>query len=213
LTVTIPWSYNYREFTIPDSGDRFRYRTNGLGDISVIGKAFFTRNNLMGFAEFGMSLPTGKADEQNEFGFIPSFIQSGSGLFVPVIGLGSSWAKERWFSFINLRYVMAGSMGANDAGYEFQNQTRWSIGTSYSAPRNFSLGLKLDGLSINGWDYRDGVRVDNTGGRWMSLTPSVSYSPNDKYSLGFSLMKPIYWNVHSNQAIESHEVKFSLSLY
>jgi hypothetical protein len=212
LIVTVPWSNNYREFTIPDTGDWFRYRSNGLGDISVVGKAFVTRNELVGFAEFGLSLPTGTSDERNEFGYIPSFIQTGSGLYVPIVGLGSNWSTGKWYTFASIRYIMAGAMGTNDAGYKFQNQTRWSIGTLFTANRSFTFGLKADGLAMNGWDTRDGVQVANTGGRWISLTPSISYLPVGDYSFTFSYMKPVYWNTHSNQAMEDHEVRFSISL-
>ncbi|GEM_PF-3093287 len=212
LIVTVPWSNNYREFTIPDTGDFYRYRSDGLGDISVVGKAFLPWRDLVGFAEFGLSLPTGRSDQRNEFGYIPSFIQAGSGLYVPIIGLGANWSKSRWYNFTSVRLIMAGAMGTNAAGYKFQNQTRWSVGTLLTATTKFSFGLKLDGLAINGWDTRDGVKVENTGGQWVSLTPSISFLPIGEYSFTLSYMKPVYWNTHSNQAMEDHEVRLSVSL-
>ncbi len=213
IAMSVPWADNYREFTVPDTGDRYRWRVNGLGDISVMGKFIFSCKHWEGFGEIGVSLPTGKDDEENEFGYVPAFIQTGAGLFVPVIGLGTNLCTGSFRTFANIRYVLAGEMGENDAGYEFVNQLRWSFGARYATKWKMSFGIRADGLAVNGWDKRDGLQVANTGGQWVSITPAISYShpdiPEVTYSLSY--IKPVYWDVHANQAIEDHEMKFTVS--
>jgi hypothetical protein len=223
LSLNVPYSVNAREEGYKNN----YYTSHGFGDVSVGGRYWFRSPNPNAWNFYvapGLSLPTGSDAETDAAGaWKKPYIVPGSGQWTPSlsVGLNKGFGAEEGFTKFNL--VANGgrlwTLGANDAGYDSANAYFAGVGGSY-IPASFGpesqafvgIGMYVTGIRIAGWDTRDGVRVNNTGGKWIDINPNVFFSPDGgRFTMSFSVAHPVYVKVHSLQTNQVLSYSFGLA--
>lgn len=227
LGLNVPFVLNYRE----EQKSKVYYEAHGLGDVSFHGRYWFLDldEELNAYVEAGVGFPTGRDDETYAFQkYKKAYIQAGSGQWAPTAGVGLKWTTGDFMVSGSAGYVW--TVGENDAvsftnpnvdraGYDSADALFASVGAGWTALRAgesdevlFGPSLFFTGTFIPGFDVRDGVRVANTGGDWISVVPGLFFSPDGgKLVISVSAAVPLIIDVHSLQCAETASYMFGVS--
>ena len=174
-----------------------------LGDARVLGRRQWHAENApaerLDFfgATFGLKLPTGRTDVRNAEGELAErTLQPGSGTtdlllggyFRRVLGAGSSWfADALWQQPHNSRD-------------EFRPGARLSLDAGYRREMSDRLGLMLQlNFLHRARDSGDQAEPDNSGGKFLFLSPGLSYALGKNLQLYTFLQLPLYQYVNGVQ--------------
>ena len=174
-----------------------------LGDARVLGRRQWHAENApaerLDFfgATFGLKLPTGRTDVRNAEGELAErTLQPGSGTtdlllggyFRRVLGAGSSWfADALWQQPLNSRD-------------EFRPGARLSLDAGYRREMSDRLGLMLQlNFLHRARDSGDQAEPDNSGGKFLFLSPGLSYALGKNLQLYTFLQLPLYQYVNGVQ--------------
>lgn len=154
-----------------------------------------------------MKLPTGGFQPDQDWGFGTehnSVLQPGSGSLSPVLGGFYSQKLGNVNLSGNLIYRLSG--GENVHGYKFGDEFQYTAGIAYRPLKGVRLSMQLNGIHT-GYDYDGGAKVDNTGGRWIYLTPSLTIG-HGEISYQTTVQKPLYRYVNNSQLTSDYVFTF-----
>ncbi len=223
LTVSAIFSYIDIERRLP--GANLRERVSGIGDTQLIFRwtaidsGLTEEEQIPWLADsprfrlrvsFGVSLPTGKTRSPNlSIGGTPtSLLQTGSGTFQPLLGVGTRWD---WGGI-----ALTADVQSTLPFYENDNDFQQGVSI------NSSLGFELkptDGLilriAIDG-DYRKrdlqfGDRIEPGGGLRVAAHPVIIWSPIEELQIFAGVVLPFYRNVPQRLLDTAAKVEFGVS--
>ncbi len=219
LSLTLP--YLFKELKTRTAGQRMRLSSDGLGDLSVVGKwRFFKLPELGETTEaagfLGLELPTGKDDERDSGMRLPQPLQPGSGSVDGILGLAFTrlWDGGRWL--VNADTFYKANSEAND--YQFGNVLRFDVGGQYRVyPWRYEYydQLTLNAiLELNGSyaekDTLDGDRLGTTGGLKLFVSPGIQAIVTDSLLLETGIQIPFYRDLNGPQLAEDFRVTVEL---
>ena len=146
----------------------------------------------------GLKLPTGRTNIANDAGQVAErSLQPGSGTTDIVLGgafhqvLGPSGAS--WFAQAQLQEPL-------NSHHDYKPGTQFSVDLGYSRPVTgaFSAMLQLN-LLHKGRDSGAEAEPENSGGRFVYLSPGVSFSATDAVRLYAFYQLPVYQYVNGVQ--------------
>lgn len=189
IRTIIPYVKKENGVSHPISGQRFTNDNSGIGDIKLLGR-YQLLNQKKGDPLFlalgvGVKLPTGDTNKD---------INTPAGTSkVPTMQLGSGstdYLAEIGFSRLLANSRIDGHMlysikNKGDNNYEFGNKLIWNLGYSYALTKQFDLALTLHGTSEDK-HKSNGKDVNETGGTFTYLSPSVHYKINKKFDISAS---------------------------
>jgi len=213
--VEFPYSFNSRA----EGNHNNYYWSNGWGDVTLKGRYWFKTPDPRGWNFYvapSVAIPNG-SDYELDFngGIKKPYIVPGMGQWQPSVsagmqkGFGMDNGMTRLNISANIGYLWY--VGTNNAGYHSANPWFGSAGASWipfhfgeELDRFFGLGFYVTEVHIAGWDTRNGVKVNNTGGKWIDINPGIFFTPdNGKFTASLSIAKPVYVKVHSLQTLEA----------
>ena len=186
-----------------------------LGDARVLGRrqwhaesAPAERLDFFG-ATFGLKLPTGRTDVRNAEGELAErTLQPGSGTtdlllggyFRRVLGAGSSWfADVLWQQPL-------------DSHDEFRPGKRVTLDVGYRREMTDRLGLMLQlNFLHRARDSGDQAEPDDSGGKFLFLSPGFSYALGKNLQLYTFLQLPLYQYVNGVQLVATRSFVFGVS--
>ena len=202
--------HNHGGGQIPESWD-----FTELGDVRVMGRYQFATKegadhslSMYGLS-FGLKLPTGKFDVTNDEGEkAERTLQPGSGTTDVLLGgylQGSLPMKDAsWFA-------QAMVQAALNTREEFRPGDRLTVdfGVRYQL-RDLGLMLQLNTL-VKAKDRGDEAEPDDSGGKFVYLSPGISYSlTRDVQIYGF-VQFPVYQYVNGVQLVANRAVALGVS--
>ncbi|WP_420475483.1 hypothetical protein [Noviherbaspirillum sp. ST9] len=190
--------HNHRGAQVPE-----RWDFTELGDVRVVGRYQLpdTGTPLHPRAAgmtFGLKLPTGKTTVANENGDVaePS-LQPGSGTTDAIIGAyyhqklpqsGASW-------FVQAQYQHA--LNSHD-NFKPGGQLSADAGYRHSVTDRLGALIQLNFL-VKRRDSGSAAEPADSGARYVSLSPGLSYALSDAVQVYGFLQKPVYRNVNGVQ--------------
>jgi hypothetical protein len=205
--VDLPYKSNFRE----KRWLGIWYEAHGFGDLTVKGRYWFAPPDLEGwnfYGEFGLTIPTGDDEAKTEFPGEPlkkPFIMPGQGQWTPQLSFGVLGQLDTDLAF-SASMGYAWSLGESDIKYDAADVFAMGAGISYTAFKwdedkmQAGATLFLMAVFINGKDEQDGVRIGNTGGRWIDLAPGFFFTPNEgATTVSLSIPFAVDFDVHFRQ--------------
>ena len=206
VAVTAPVSDRFHTHIHHHGGEQLpeQWDFTRLGDMRVLGRYQLQSANLeqlsYGFygLNFGLKLPTGARDVRNAEGELAErSLQPGTGTTDLLLGAyyngvllnaGASWfVQGLWQSALNSREdYRPGQRVSLDAGYR------------YEATDKIGLMLQVNAL-YRGRDSGLQAEPEDTGGRFLFLSPGISYALSRGTQLYGFIQKPLYQYVNGVQ--------------
>ena len=221
FTVAVTLPYVFKEMEARIGGERVTRRSDGLGDLTVMGKwRFFKRPELGGTTEMaaflGAKLPTGADDEHDGGARLPQPLQPGTGSVDGILGaaLTRLWDGGRWLINADIFYKF--NSKAND--YRFGNVLRFDIGGHFRVyPDRYERYDQMTVnavLELNGQyaeeDIFDGDHVKTTGGLKLFISPGIQAIVSENLLVEAGVQIPLYRNLNGPQLAEDFRATFGL---
>jgi hypothetical protein len=169
----------------------------------------------------GVKLPTGITDVKNNEGEEAEVtIQPGTGstdlifgtVFSKNLASLQTLSGEQYSSFpvvLSVNYRLNGK-GTDD--YKFGNELLLHLSTAYRFVEKISLLLQVNARFMEHSDVgTTGEPEENTGGKWIFLSPGLKFYLSDDISLYSYLQLPVYQNVNGIQQTAKYNLKFGIN--
>jgi hypothetical protein len=192
----------------------------GLGDIALMGRYTFLKkespdatNVLAGV--FGVKFATGRttAKTNDQMSYLDSHMQPGTGSTDYLLGLSYSHSLQRFSVSANALGTIAQEGKFGHTKHRFGNAMNYDVTGKYRiAPEAFEparpqvfLALGLNG-EARGQETEDGVRVPDSGGNTVYLSPGVQLVLAPHWVADLSYQRAVYHNLKGNQLGETYKV-------
>ncbi|MPZ43119.1 MAG: hypothetical protein GEV05_06930 [Betaproteobacteria bacterium] len=191
--------HNHRGTPIAESWDFTR-----LGDIRVLGRFQTAASNpatgrLSFFGiNFGLKLPTGKHDVRNDEGALAErSLQPGSGTTDALIGGFFSQVipgfDSSWFAQVLVQTPL-------DSRQDYRPGKRYTLDVGYRYEASENVGLMLQAnIQVRRRDRGAQAEPEDTGGRFVHVSPGISYSLSKRTQLYGFVQLPVYQHVNGVQ--------------
>ncbi len=205
-----------RRITPLNFPETFNY-SNGIGDVVILFRYRITNplnNSRILTLGAGPKLPTGPTDLQNEQGItLNADMQPGSGAWDAVF-----WANYlHQFSFRpSLVLFSTGTYQSTGTNPSYLGSLRYELGDNMRLDVGLSDRINIGRLILDpslalryrvaARDKNQGQKQENTGGEWVFLIPSVSYSISNNLSFQFSMDLPLYSYLQGSQLTPSYRI-------
>jgi hypothetical protein len=206
VAVTLPGSDRDHTHIHNHGGGQIveQWRFTRLGDARVLGRRQWMAEDPASHAlsfygiNFGLKLPTGERHVRNAEGELAErTLQPGTGTTDLLLGgyysgvlpaADSSWfAQGLWQSALNSR-----------EDYKPGKRITFDVGYRYEATDSIGLMLQLNGL-YRARDSGAQAEPDDSGGKFLFLSPGVSFAVTKSTQLYFFVQKPLYQYVNGVQ--------------
>lgn len=223
FSINALFTYVRQERTIfSDIGTNIT-RTNGLGDVVVLGQYTLLSNLKRSLVvAAGPKLPVGRFDARDdEFDLVVSpDLQPGSGSLDGIIGL--SYSEGHLFNISGLslfttmgyRLTTPARRFDGDDKYRFGNESMLSVGLT----KNFLINkIGITPMINLGYRNTSSDRIEDfdvagTGGDWIYVIPGIDIELNNSLSFNASAELPIYRNLNGTQLTTSYRFNFGLGI-
>ncbi len=170
-----------------------------LGDLRVTGRyQTAVGNDTTAGMRFGLKLPTGKFNETNDFGVLAErSLQPGSGTTDLLLGAYSYQRLEDNTTTLFVQGLWQRPFAERD-DYQAGQQLTLDVGVRYALTHKLSTQLQLNLL----WKDRDqglNAEPDDSGGRYVFLSPGASYVLTTQLQLYGFVQLPLYQYVNGTQ--------------
>ena len=188
-----------KRLTSHSGGNTTILGTNGFGDVTLLARhRLRTWTYPQGLAivavEGGVKLPTGRDDEIGAGGTqLPPSLQLGSGSWDFPLAFIATYARGRWLSTADLRYLYTNQANGFEFGDEFHYNAMlkyriWPV--QYPGKDTFIL-LELNGIHEERSEA-GGRAVGNSGGETIFLSPGIQWLPAQNIVLEAGVQLPVY---------------------
>lgn len=201
--------YLEKELTSLTANGVTRDRASGLGDIKLTGKYnFFTSDAGDQVAlHAGVKLPTGSTEERDGNGNkLPPRMQLGTGSTDPFIGILYTKNWHPFWLHANIHYTFT---TVNPDDYKYGDLLAGDLAFQYQPHRHLILNMEINEESA-AKDTSHGVKVANTGGSKLFLSPGVQYKPFTGTVFELSYQTPVWQELNGRQLSEGHRILLGL---
>jgi len=186
--------------------ERERWSFDELGDVRVVGRYQIPGGDPLaptttGF-NFGLKLPTGKTDIANSDGELAErTLQPGSGTTDTILG---AYFHQRlpqsdaaWFTQVQYQRAL-------NAHAAFKPGDKFGLDIGYRRGITQDLGALIQlNMSIKGRDSGAQAEPEDSGGRFVSISPGLSYAVSQTLQVYAFVQLPVYQYVNGVQLTAS----------
>ena len=217
--VTIPYVNKRLRRTNPTSGQPETLRSDGVGDLPIVGKYRFFQDSGAGETTeaaviFGLELPTGRTNITEGGMRLEQPLQPGSGSVDAILGGAFTRVDGRWLVNANI----LGKINSEADDYRFGNTYRFDIGGQFRLyPARYE---RFDQTTVNlivelntiyaEEDTFQGSTLADTGGLKMFVTPGLQVIVTENVLFEGAVQLPAILNLHGSQLEENLRVIFGL---
>ena len=219
LGLTIPYVNKSLERSNPSSGMRETLRSDGLGDVPVMGKyRFFQKSGAGETTEaaviFGLELPSGRTNVEDGGSRLSQPLQPGSGSLDAILGVAFTRVDGRWL----LNADLIGKFNTEADDYRFGNTYRFDVGAQYRVyPGRYE---SFDQTTVNlvaelNSSYAEqstfqGATLPDTGGLKVFATPGIQVIVSENMLFEGAIQIPVIRSLRGSQLEEKFRIIFGL---
>jgi len=198
LTASMCGSFKHLEET--EMAETEIKNISGLGDMQIEGmwnnkiSENLSRSYVLGVF-LAVKAPTGANHKEKDGIRLDEHGQPGTGSWDFNTGLGLTKINETNSGYITAFYRINGT---NDYEYHFGNVYSFNVGGDYRPKPNYALAMAVNGRYASR-DEEDAVRLPNTGGWVLYLTPGVRFDFQAALGIVANLQIPVYEDLFENQ--------------
>ncbi len=180
-----------------------RWNFTELGDIRIVGRYELpyvgdpTKPSTIGMT-FGFKLPTGRIDIANTTGDVAErTLQPGTGTTDAIIGAYYHQKLPQWNAswFAQTQYQEALN---SHADFKPGSQFGIDAGFRYGVTDKMGVLVQVNAL-VKQRDRGAQAEPADSGGRYLSISPGLSYAVSDRVQIYSFIQKPVYQNVNGVQ--------------
>lgn len=215
--VSVPWIYR-RHKTLSGT-ERIARKTEGIGDISLLGKyLLYTRDEIGVTSRLsvigGLELPSGRTGDEDIHGKLPRTLQTGSGTFDGILGFAFTHQtlNEEWDA--NLTYQWNNKANNFEFGdvlnYTVAYQKRvlpWVL-PEEGMYQQLNLVLELNGEWQQKHEDQNGTVADS-GGHTIYVSPGLQLA-SKMFVAETSVQLPVVQDLNGSQVETDYTVAASL---
>ena len=178
--------------------EREEWKFSGIGDARVVGRYQMQVGSQVVGVHLGIKLPTGKRDGSNGAGETAErTLQLGTGSTDLVAGIFIKGAiadtKLSWFSQTQWQHAVA-----TKDDFRPGDELILDLGLRYTMTESFSGNLQLNGR-YKRRDSGANAEPDESGGRYVFLSPGLSFMVTPSLEIYGYVQVPLYQNVNGVQ--------------
>jgi hypothetical protein len=196
LVPLIQRDHNHIYNDVAPEEESWKFRS--VGDLRVLGRYRAPFENAAAGVQFGLKLPTGKFDETNDAGEAAErTLQPGTGTIDTLLGLYYHRSPAGSDTTLFTQALWQRPLDERD-GYAPGQRLSFDLGLRYAMTHTASAQLQLNFL----WKGRDaGINAepDDTGGRYLFISPGLSYLLGTNTQLYGFVQLPLYQYVNGTQ--------------
>ena len=218
ISGTATYVRKYLKTGLQNPGVSNKLVTSGIGDGMVMLKYVLHQNTIREQYQLalgaGVKPPLGQSNLTSNGLTLNADMQPGSGAWDGIAWgyFSKSFAPTSTinaFLYGNYRYTGTNErFGANDS-YSFGNQWIINAGVTDNIFPRFSYTAIIRLRSMNS-DQRNGNAMPNTGGKWLSLRPTLTYQISDGVSLKVAGKVPVYQHLNGLQPTTAYSTSLSI---
>lgn len=218
ISGTATYVRKYLKTGLQNPGVSNKLVTSGIGDGMVMLKYVLHQNTIREQYQLalgaGVKPPLGQSNLTSNGLTLNADMQPGSGAWDGIAWgyFSKSFAPTSTinaFLYGNYRYTGTNErFGANDS-YSFGNQWIINAGVTDNIFPKFSYTAIIRLRSMNS-DQRNGNAMPNTGGKWLSLRPTLTYQISDGVSLKVAGKVPVYQHLNGLQPTTAYSTSLSI---
>ncbi len=221
LTVglTVPYVNKSLRRTNPSSGQRETLRSDGIGDVPIVGKYRFFQKAGAGetteaAAIFGLELPTGRSNVTDGGMRLPQPLQPGSGSVDAILGGVFTRVDGLWLFNSDL----LGKINSEADDYRFGNTDRFDVGgqfrlypTRYESFDQTTVNVVAELNTVYAeHDTSQGSTVVDSGGLKVFATPGLQVIVSENVLFEGAVQLPVFLNLHGSQLEENFRLILGL---
>jgi hypothetical protein len=186
------------------------WNIRATGDLRALGRYRIASGEFTSGVQFGLKLPTGSYDETNDAGETAErSLQPGSGTTDSLLGAyaysKASGSDTTWFGQVLWQRPLA-----ERADYAPGEQWMLDAGLRHALTHNTSAQLQLN-LLWKGRDRGGEAEPDDSGGRYVFLSPGLSHAITANLQVYGFVQLPLYQYVNGTQLTADRSVVLGLS--
>ncbi|MDG1848978.1 MAG: transporter [Flavobacteriales bacterium] len=187
----------------------------GLGDL-VLGFQYHLYNNRSRMITISpgmkVSFPIGAFDQMNGNIILPIDIQPSSGSFKlnPTVLITKQFPSSKLSASSFLSGEFSQRINTERTHYKYGNLYRANLKLIYQSSEKLNLGIALHFQHRNKAENKNEI-MQYTGGSYLDLQPSFSYTLKQNYTLNTFIGIPIYKNVNGIQLTNKYSLGFGIS--
>lgn len=199
-----------REAAEGEAPERESWNFSGIGDVRAVGRYQTKLGDSSVGLQAGVKLPTGARDGRNNSGELAErTLQLGTGSTDLIVG---AFAKGnvgemplRWFVQTQWQHTIA-----TKDDFHPGDDVSVDIGLRYLLTDAFSANVQLNSR-FKRRDRGANAEPDESGGKYLYLSPGVSYAFGGGWHVSFHVQVPLYQNVNGIQLTQSTSYVAGLS--
>lgn len=193
--------------------------SSGIGDILFqTNYTLLSKKQQVLMLSVILKMPTGSNSKENNFGFpLPPDLQPGTGSWDGIISalyeVNNIWNGDFHFSLNgNARFNGDGTRFNVKQSYKFGNAFSIITGLSYEMLVKKSFLSPAINISYRRTliDLTDDALTPNTGGDWLSIVPSISYTIYDQFMFLLSASIPVFRYLEGTQLTSTYSMFFQI---
>lgn len=190
------------EIAAGEQPEREEWNLSGLGDARVVGRYQLDLGAVRVGVHAGVKLPTGKRDARNDAGELAErTLQLGTGSTDLITGLfakgGMGDTAWRWFSQTQWRHAIA-----SKDDFRPGDEISVDVGLRYLVSESFAANIQLNSRYTRR-DSGPNAEPDESGGKYVYISPGLSYALAGGFQIYGYVQVPLYQNVNGIQLTQS----------
>ena len=182
--------------------EREEWSFSGIGDVRAVGRYQFDFGGTVVGAHAGLKLPTGKRDGRNDAGEkAERTLQLGTGSTDVIAGVFAKGSvadtQLRWFAQTQWQHAIA----TND-DFRPGDELTMDLGLRYLFTESFAANVQLN-TRYKRRDSDANAEPDESGGKYVYVSPGLSYSFAQGFQIYGYAQVPLYQNVNGVQLTQS----------
>lgn len=218
VSVIVPWINRSHQHVQNDDGEQTpeSWKFSDPGDVRVLGRYQKTFENVdamrLGFGGLiaGIKLPTGKTNVSNSEGEVAErSLQPGTGTTNLLLG---AYFRQALAEFNASWFAQGGASLPLNSHDNYKPGQQWTLdfGGRWEATSKLGLLLQLNML----WKGRDSgseAEPDDSGGRYIFISPGLAFAITEKTSLCGFIQLPVYQYVNGVQLVAKSAYSIGIS--
>jgi hypothetical protein len=178
--------------------EREEWKFSGIGDVRAVGRYRFELGSTSVGIHAGLKLPTGDRNGKNDAGEeAERSLQLGTGSIDLIAGLFAKGAigetQFRWFAQTQLQHAIA-----TKENFRPGDEVTLDIGVRYFVTDAFAANLQLN-TRYKRRDSGANAEPDESGGKYVFISPGISYAFAGGFQIFGYIQVPLYQNVNGVQ--------------